>query len=263
MYMIPIRQVNRIFRSETLIASVFTNFALRSHALSLFECITRTLGMLVLSSIVLYFSIYANLTQADDSQMVTSTQEGNRLHHVLVMGDSLSAGYDMDLALSWPTLLQQRFDQSGFKARVINASISGQTSAEGLAQVETLLKQSNADLLILELGVNDGLRGLPIPQMKQNLAGIIQASLDSGTRVLLLGMHVPTNFGRRYGQMFHRSFQQLAEQYDIGRVPFMLETVATQTQYIQADGLHPTKEAQPLILEHLWPAIEQEMNKIK
>ena len=134
---------------------------------------------------------------------------------------------------------------------------SGQTSVEGAAQIEQLLVNTSPDLVILELGANDGLRGLSIPEMKKNLANIIQQSQQAKAKVLLLGMHVPSNYGRRYSQMFHNTFQQLADEYNTALVPFMRETAATRKEFIQPDGLHPTAEAQPLILEHLWREIEQ------
>ena len=182
--------------------------------------------------------------------------------HILILGDSLSAGYGIEIEQSWPTLLQQKLDQEGIDAQVHNASISGQTSAEGLAQVEQLLKEAEPDLLILELGANDGLRGLSLSEMKQNLAGMIQQAQAKDAKVLLLGMHIPSNYGRRYTKMFHNIFIKLSEEYQTGLVPFMLAPVATEQWevkpgMIQSDGLHPTAKAQPLILDHLWGGIEE------
>jgi len=184
--------------------------------------------------------------------------------HILILGDSLSAGYGIEIEQSWPTLLQQKLDQEGIDAQVHNASISGQTSAEGLAQVEQLLKETQPDLLILELGANDGLRGLSLSEMKQNLAGMIQQAQAQDAKVLLLGMHIPSNYGRRYTKMFHNTFIKLSEEYQTGLVPFMLAPVATEQWevkpgMIQSDGLHPTAKAQPLILDHLWAGIEERL----
>ncbi len=192
------------------------------------------------------------------SQSLAQTNEP--VKSVLIVGDSLSAGYGIKVEQSWPSLLQIKLDQvhqQGPKVTVHNVSISGQTSVEGAAQIEQLLVNTSPDLVILELGANDGLRGLSIPEMKKNLANIIQQSQQAKAKVLLLGMHVPSNYGRRYSQMFHNTFQQLADEYNTALVPFMLETVATRKEFIQPDGLHPTAEAQPLILEHLWREIEQ------
>ncbi|GAA3941104.1 arylesterase [Litoribacillus peritrichatus] len=175
---------------------------------------------------------------------------------ILIVGDSLSAGYGIKVEQTWPSLLQNHFDQLGKNIKVHNASISGQTSAEGAAQILKLLQLTEPDLVVLELGANDGLRGLSVAEMKKNLADIIQSSQKAGAKVLLLGMHVPQNYGKRYSRMFHSAFQQLAEEHKTGLVPFMLETVATQPKLIQPDGLHPTAEAQPIILEYLLSRIE-------
>lgn len=186
---------------------------------------------------------------------------------ILILGDSLSAGYGIEVEQSWPVLLQQKLDAEQRNTQVINVSISGQTSVEGLSQIEHLLTTHQPSLLILELGANDGLRGLSLTEMKRNLSQIIQSAQAKQIEVLLLGMRIPTNYGRRYTQMFHNIFIQLSDEHSTGFVPFMLEPLfikdpasgATRVppEFIQEDGLHPTAKAQPLIVEYLWKEIEK------
>ena len=181
---------------------------------------------------------------------------------ILVLGDSLSAGYGIQIEESWPALMQNKIAENGLPHKVHNASISGQTSSEGLRQMDQLLQLTQPQLVIIELGANDGLRGLSITQMQKNLQSMISKSLRANAKVLLVGIRVPSNYGRRYGEMFSNSFIKLAEDNGIALVPFMLapiESVITEnnrSEYIQRDGLHPTAKAQPLILNHLWPEIQ-------
>lgn len=181
---------------------------------------------------------------------------------ILVLGDSLSAGYGIQIEESWPALMQNKIAENGLPHKVHNASISGQTSSEGLRQMDQLLQLSQPQLVIIELGANDGLRGLSVTQMQKNLQSMISKSLRANAKVLLVGIRVPSNYGRRYGEMFSNSFTKLAEDNGIALVPFMLaplESVITEnnrSEYIQRDGLHPTAKAQPLILNHLWPEIQ-------
>ncbi len=183
--------------------------------------------------------------------------------NILILGDSLSAGYGIKVEESWPVLLQGKLNELQLGFRVHNASISGQTTAEGLAQINRLLKLTQPKLVILELGANDGLRGLPIMAMQDNLQAMITRSQLSGANVLLVGIRTPANYGRRYGQMFSKSFQQLAQRNGISLVPFMLEPLSrlitddNKAEYIQADGLHPTAQAQPILLDFLMPYINQ------
>jgi acyl-CoA thioesterase-1 len=182
---------------------------------------------------------------------------------LLIVGDSLSAGYGIKIEQSWPSLLQEKLDSMAAGYTVHNASISGQTSSEGLRQIDQLLELTQPKLVILELGANDGLRGLSLSQMQLNLQNIIAKSLRSNAQVLLVGIRVPSNYGRRYSEMFSNTFKTLADDNNIGFVPFMLAPLeniindANRSEYIQGDGLHPTAKAQPMILEHLWINIEE------
>lgn len=189
---------------------------------------------------------------------------------ILILGDSLSAGYGIEIKQSWPVLLEQKFRSENQSVSVENVSVSGQTSIEGLSQIQTLLKTHQPKLLVLELGANDGLRGLSLSEMKNNLAEIIQTAQSQKVDVLLLGMHIPTNYGRRYTQMFHHTYVQLAQEYNTHFVPFMLEPIFTETEklgknsvelgLIQEDGLHPTAKAQPMVMEHIWQTLSPIMN---
>ena len=182
---------------------------------------------------------------------------------ILVLGDSLSAGYGIKIEQSWPTLLQDKITAQGMDFEVHNASISGQTSSEGVRQIDQLLQLTQPKLVILEVGANDGLRGLSISQMQTNLQTVIDKSLRAKAQVLLIGIRVPSNYGRRYGEMFINSYDVLAKKNNIPLVPFLLAPLEAvindenRGDYIQQDGLHPTAKSQPLILEHVWPSIKK------
>ena len=174
---------------------------------------------------------------------------------ILVLGDSLSAGYGIELEESWVSLLAERVAEN-HPYQVVNASVSGETSGGGLARLPALLKEHTPALVILELGGNDGLRGHPLNIMQQQLESIIQKSQDAGAQVLLLGMQIPPNYGQRYTERFHQVYTQLAEKYELAYVPFFLEGVAVDRDLMQRDGIHPTAEAQPAMLDNVWVGLE-------
>ncbi|WP_245888735.1 arylesterase [Halomonas denitrificans] len=171
---------------------------------------------------------------------------------VLVMGDSLSAAYGIEQGAGWVSLLQARLDG---KARVVNASISGETTSGAAARLPDLLGQHRPEIVVLELGGNDGLRGLPPGQMRANLAAMIEQSQAADAEVLLLGIDIPPNYGQAYRDAFTGVFTRLADRHDLPLVPFLLEGVALDEELMQDDGIHPTAEAQPVILENVWPAL--------
>ena len=171
---------------------------------------------------------------------------------VLVMGDSLSAAYGIEQRAGWVSLLQARLDG---KARVVNASISGETTSGAAARLPDLLGQHRPEIVVLELGGNDGLRGLPPGQMRANLAAMIEQSQAADAEVLLLGIDIPPNYGRAYRDAFTGVFTRLADEHDLPLVPFLLEGVALEDDLMQDDGIHPTAAAQPRILENVWPAL--------
>lgn len=175
---------------------------------------------------------------------------------VLIVGDSISAGFGLDTRLGWVSLLEQRLKQEGFDDKVVNASISGDTSAGGQARLPALLAEHKPELVILELGGNDGLRGMPPTQLQQNLAAMIQQSKKAGAKVLLLGMRLPPNYGVRYTTAFAEVFPKVAEENDIPLVPFLLEGIGGVPSMVQSDGIHPTAEAQSRLLDNVWPMLK-------
>ena len=175
---------------------------------------------------------------------------------VLIVGDSISAGFGLDTREGWVALLEKRLKQEGFDDGVVNASISGDTSAGGQARLPALLAAHKPDLVILELGGNDGLRGQLPTQLKQNLASMIEQARKAGAKVLLLGMQLPPNYGARYTQAFARVYSELAEEKNVALVPFFLEGVGGHPELMQADGLHPAVGAQGQLLENVWPTLK-------
>ncbi|MBC3411887.1 arylesterase [Pseudomonas sp. SWRI51] len=175
---------------------------------------------------------------------------------VLVVGDSISAGFGLDTRQGWVTLLQQRLKDEGFDDQVVNASISGDTSAGGQARLPALLAAHKPALVVVELGGNDGLRGQPPQQLQQNLASMIDRSRAAGAKVVLLGMRLPPNYGQRYTTAFAQVYEQLARQKNVALVPFFLEGVGGVPELMQADGLHPAAAAQQRLLENAWPTIK-------
>ena len=175
---------------------------------------------------------------------------------LLVVGDSISAAFGLDTRQGWVTLLQERLLEQGFDHEVVNASISGDTSSGGAARLPALLAEHKPVLVIVELGGNDGLRGLPVEQLQQNLARMISDSQASGAQVLLLGMLLPPNYGVRYTSAFAQTFAELAEEKQVAFVPFFLEGVGGVSGMMQNDGIHPTAEAQPIMLDNVWPTLK-------
>ncbi len=173
----------------------------------------------------------------------------------LIFGDSLSAGFGIEIDQSWTTLLQARLENQGYEHRVVNASISGETTAGGVTRINSTLATFSPELIILELGANDGLRGLPPAQMKDNLAEIVTRAQAFGTAVVLLGIRIPTNYGMRYTTAFENVFRQVAEERDIPWVEFFMEGVALNDELLQSDRIHPNSAAQIILLDNAWPII--------
>ena len=174
---------------------------------------------------------------------------------ILVWGDSLSAGYGLKPGEDWPTLLQTRLQHKGFQHEVINASVSGETSSGGRTRLPAALERHRPDILILELGANDGLRGLRPQLMADNLKAMITDARAAGARVLLVGMQMPPNYGAAYTRRFAQTFADLAEETGVALVPFLLEGFADQPELFLPDGIHPSAEAQPLVLDTVWKGL--------
>ena len=182
--------------------------------------------------------------------------QGALAETVLVVGDSISAAFGLETSQGWVHLLQQRLDAEAPDYKVVNASISGDTTAGGLARLPGLLEEHTPDVVILELGGNDGLRGQPPAQLKQNLAAMTEMSQEAGADVLILGMLMPPNLGQRYTEAFAKVFPEVAAEYDVPLVPFLLEGVAGVPSMMQSDRIHPTAKAQSVMLDNVWPALE-------
>ncbi|MBD8725878.1 arylesterase [Oxalobacteraceae sp. CFBP 13708] len=176
---------------------------------------------------------------------------------VLVVGDSLSAEYGIARGAGWVALLEQKMKTEKIDAKVVNASISGETTSGGKARLPALLGQHKPHLVVIELGANDGLRGLPVPSAEANLRAMIAAAQAQKARVLLVGMRMPPNYGRAYTERFFGMFKTVATSTKSPLVPFMLEGVADKPALFQQDRLHPTAQAHPIILNNIWPTFEK------
>lgn len=187
--------------------------------------------------------------------LLFTTLSAGATQTVLVMGDSLSAGYGIRPEQAWPSLLGKRLAEKRIDYTVANLSISGETTAGGRSRLSPALRQYHPAIVIIALGANDGLRGLPLAQMRDNLKAMIEASRTAGARVLLAGMRLPPNYGP-YADEFAATYRQLARADRTSLLEFLLEPVARQNNAFQADNLHPTAEMQPLILDHVWPALQ-------
>lgn len=175
---------------------------------------------------------------------------------MLVLGDSLSAEYGIARGAGWVTLLEQRLKTEQIHATIVNASISGETTSGGKVRLSELLSQHRPSIVVIELGGNDGLRGLPLAAAEANLRAMIQESRNAKAKVLLIGMQIPPNYGREYAERFSGLYQKLSKEAKIPLVPFLLEGVASRPQLFQADRIHPLAEAQPIMLNNIWPHLK-------
>lgn len=180
---------------------------------------------------------------------------------IMVYGDSLSAAYGIPQQQGWAALLQKKLDSEHYQYDVVNASISGETTSGGVSRIQKSLSQIKPNIIILELGANDGLRGLSIKEMTNNLNIIIEQSKKYGTQVLLVGMKIPPNYGPQYTKLFNQTYVNLSQKHQTQLLPFMLENIAAKPNLIQEDGLHPNAIAQPLVLENIWPHLKQLLKK--
>jgi len=174
---------------------------------------------------------------------------------VLVFGDSLSAGYGVASGRGWVDLLEARLREQGIGLQVVNASVSGETTQGGVTRIDDALARHRPAVVVLELGGNDALRGLPLERTKRNLAEMVRRARAAGARVLLLGMRIPPNYGPEYTRRFEALYRELHEELDVAFVPFFLDGVALDAELMQDDGIHPTAAAQPRMLDNVWPAL--------
>ena len=175
---------------------------------------------------------------------------------VLVVGDSLSAAYNIPVSSGWVSLLADKVDQYKPGFEVVNASISGDTTSGGRSRLPALLDEHAPAVVVIELGGNDGLRATPIGVIRDNLIAMIEASRDAGAEVILAGMQLPPSYGRRYTEQFRDLYAELEEAFDLALIPFFLEGVGDNPELMQGDGIHPTEDAQPLILKLVWPHLK-------
>ena len=187
--------------------------------------------------------------------VIAAAAEPAPVRKVLVMGDSLSAAYGLTPAQGWVALTDARLRERQPGWRIANASISGETTAGGASRIAGELARHKPAVVVIELGANDGLRGLPLEQTRANLERMIVAAKQAGARVLLLGMRMPPNFGPQYTRGFERNYSDLAKAHDTALLPFLLEPIATDREAFQSDNLHPVADAQPKLRDHVWPAL--------
>ena len=193
--------------------------------------------------------------------MVASAAARAEAPVILVFGDSISAGYGLPLEQGWVELLKTRLKSQGYGDQVVNASVSGETTAGGLARLPRALELHHPSIVILELGGNDGLRGLPIAQMRANLTQMAALSSAAGAKVLLLGMRMPPNYGPEYTEQFAMVFSDLAAEKKIPLVPFLLTNIALSPALLQGDDIHPNALGQPILLDNVWPTLKPLLHK--
>lgn len=206
-----------------------------------FTFLLSLLPVLLLTSFLLLLSLQS--AQAQSARM-------------LVLGDSISSGYGMKPEQGWVNQLKNKLSQSGYDYQVINASISGETSQGGLTRLPELLRQYQPNLVLIELGGNDGLRGLPLKLLQNNLSKMIDLSQESKAQPVLLGIQLPPNYGRRYTRAFAGIYPKLAQEHKIPVMPFILQGIGTDSSKMQPDGIHPTGAAQTELLENIWPVVQ-------
>jgi acyl-CoA thioesterase-1 len=180
---------------------------------------------------------------------------------ILVLGDSISAAYNMEQSQSWPALLSGRLEQDGYAYRVFNSSITGDTTEGGLNRLGRLLQSEQPAVVIVELGGNDGLRGLSLDVTRGNLEAMITQSQQAGAKVVLAGIQLPPNYGQSYTERFAGMYAELAEQHGVQLIPFILDGIALNPELMQEDGIHPNVAAQPLLLDHVWGALQPLLSK--
>lgn len=193
--------------------------------------------------------------------LVTASTAGAEEPTIVIFGDSLSAGYGIEVDQSWGSLLQARLKEQGYEHRVVNASISGETTEGGVTRIDSALSDFSPDLVILELGGNDGLRGFPPTRIEKNLEKVIVQARSSGAAVILLGIRIPTNYGSRYSAEFEAVFRNVSERLNVQWIEFFMEGIALNDDLLQEDRIHPNASAQPMLLDNAWSIISATLQK--
>jgi acyl-CoA thioesterase-1 len=207
--------------------------------------------------IAILWSLYASCIVAAADTATPARASSTSAPVILVFGDSLSAAYGTSVESGWVNLLARRLTREGYGFRVVNASVSGETTAGGLARLPRALQAHQPQIVLLELGANDGLRALPTAAMGQNLEQMILLCKQSNRQVVLLGVRMPANYGARYTTEFEKIYQALAQKYALPLVPSFMEHVGDQSSLMQADGLHPNELGQPILLDNVWPVLSK------
>ncbi|MEX2130130.1 MAG: arylesterase [Pseudohongiellaceae bacterium] len=182
-------------------------------------------------------------------------------HTVMVYGDSLSAAYGIEQNAGWVNLLEQKLEAEKLPFRVVNGSVSGETTTGGLARLPAMLEAYRPDILLLALGGNDGLRGLPLESIRENLLAMIDLARNAGIEVVLAGIQIPPNYGPRYAEPFYQQYQEIALETGVPLIPFLIDGIPQQPQLMQDDGIHPRAEAQFMILDNVWPVLQPQLEK--
>lgn len=180
---------------------------------------------------------------------------------ILIYGDSLSAAYGLPQGSGWPALLQKKLQNEGYQYDIVNASISGETTSGGLSRLKKTLEATQPAIIILELGANDGLRGLPLNVMTNNLTAMIKEMQKTRAKIILAGMKIPPNYGPQYTAGFANSYQELSKRYQLSLIPFLLDNVAAQRDLLLQDGLHPNANGQAIMLRNIWPYLQPLLKK--
>lgn len=180
---------------------------------------------------------------------------------ILIYGDSLSAAYGIPQQSGWPVLLQKKLKDEGYPYDIVNASISGETTSGGLSRLKKTLEATQPAIIILELGANDGLRGLPLNAMTNNLTAMIEQMQKTRAKIILAGMKIPPNYGPQYTTGFANSYRQLSKHYQLSLIPFFLDNVAAQRNLLLQDGLHPNADGQIIMLKNIWPYLQPLLKK--
>lgn len=263
-------------RQKTRIQSAYSQFTCQA-------CDWMTLRTLALAASLLICLTFVGFTSAASAESPTqnktlkvsaaSSESLSKIPNILVLGDSLSAGYGIDIKQGWVSLLQNRLQARHYNYHVVNASISGETTSGGLRRLPVALKQWTPAIVIVELGGNDGLRGTPLALIKKNLSAIVELNQQNAAKTLLLGMQIPPNYGPRYTKQFFANYAEIVadyngdnnddsqdgsnnSNYEIALLPFFLDGIATDPSKMQADGIHPKANAQAQMLDLLWPTLE-------
>jgi acyl-CoA thioesterase I len=216
----------------------------------------------LVKAILFILGCYIYVIHANPISATETAPQSSQTTRILIFGDSLSAAYNMPQDKGWPKLLQDLLKNKQLDIKIINASISGETTEGGLQRLPKQLQLHQPNIVLIELGGNDGLRGFNLDETKNNISKMVELAQAQGAKVLLAGIQLPPNFGRTYTSKFYNLFQQVKETYQIALIPFILEDVATNTNLMQSDGIHPNQLGQPIIMQTVWQHLQPLLNPL-